>query len=170
MLSWFDSAYHGLPVDYIVLTDRLAFLLLISIMAFIFSRMLRDYTFERYRTGQKHAREISALMEIGRTISSREELATALASIVSETMKLLQADLGFIGVRSGENGKLEIIADSGPVAGGRAVRRRMPHRLYHHGVGQAARDRSGRAGCRRGHGCSPFEALDPARGRAPDRG
>jgi transcriptional regulator with GAF, ATPase, and Fis domain len=115
MLTWFDSAYHAIPIDYIMLTDRLAFLLLISIMAFIFSRMFRDFTFERYRTGQKHVREISALMEIGRTISSREELAKTLASIVSETRKLLQADLGFIGVRTGENGKLDIITETGPV-------------------------------------------------------
>ncbi|HOD15414.1 MAG TPA: sigma 54-interacting transcriptional regulator [Spirochaetota bacterium] len=115
LLSWFDSAYHAIPVDYIVLTDRLAFLILISIMALFFSRMLRDFTFERYRTGQKHIREISSLMEIGRTISSREELAKTLVSIVSEAKKLLQADLGFISVRTGEDGKLDIISETGPV-------------------------------------------------------
>ena len=116
MLSWFDSVYHALPVDYIMLTDRLAFLLLISIIALIFSRMLRDYTFERYRTGQKHGREISALMEIGRTISSREELAKTLASIVAEVRKLLLADLGFIGAMNRETGKMEIITETGPAA------------------------------------------------------
>ena len=116
MLSWFDLAYHAIPVDYIMLTDRLAFLLLISIIALIFSRMLRDYTFERYRTGQMHIQEISALMEIGRTISSRDELAKTLASIVAEARKLLQADLGFIGVMSRETGKMEIITEAGPAA------------------------------------------------------
>ncbi len=115
MLSWFDSAYHAIPVDYIVLTDRLAFLILISVMALFFSRMLRDFTFERYRTGQKHVREISSLLEIGRTISSREELAKTLMSIVSEARKLLQADLGFISVRTAEKGELDIITDTGPV-------------------------------------------------------
>ena len=116
MLSWFDSAYHAIPVDYIMLTDRLAFLLLISIIAFIFSRMLRDYTFERYRTGQKHVREISALMEIGRTISSREELAKTLASIVAEARKLLQAELVFIGIMNRETGTLDIVTETGPAA------------------------------------------------------
>jgi len=75
MLTWFDWKYHQNAVDYIMLTDRLAFLLLISILGLGFSRMLRDYIFARYQMGEKHVKEISTLMEIGRKISSREELA-----------------------------------------------------------------------------------------------
>ncbi|MBN2159099.1 MAG: sigma 54-interacting transcriptional regulator [Spirochaetes bacterium] len=112
MLSWFDMKYHGIPVDYIMVTDRLAFLLLISIVSMVFSRMLRNYTFDRYRMGQKHVKEIASLMEIGRKISSREELARTLANIVSEMKKILQSDLEFIGIADGQTGAVEIITAS----------------------------------------------------------
>ena len=112
MLTWFDWKYHQNAVDYIMLTDRLAFLLLISILGLGFSRMLRDYIFARYQMGEKHVKEISTLMEIGRKISSREELAKTLAKIVMEMKKLLQADVGFVCIDNRESGRMEVVSDS----------------------------------------------------------
>jgi Nif-specific regulatory protein len=112
MLSWFDWEYHQNAVDYIMLTDRLAFLLLISILGLGFSRMLRDYIFARYQMGEKHVKEISTLMEIGRKISSREELAKTLVKIVMEMKKLLQADIGFVYIGNQESGRMEVVSDS----------------------------------------------------------
>ncbi|HOT46063.1 MAG TPA: sigma 54-interacting transcriptional regulator [Spirochaetota bacterium] len=112
MLSWFDRAYHEVPVDYILVIDRLAFLLLISVMGLVFSRMLGDYIMAWYQMGEKHVKEIASLMEIGRKISSPEELAKTLGNIAQETNKLLQADRCFMVIRNGRTGSMEVITET----------------------------------------------------------
>ncbi len=115
MLSWFDRAYHQIPIDYILLMDRLAFFFLISVMGLAFSRMLGDYILAWYRMGEKHVREISSLMEIGRKISSRDELTKTLVNIAAETNKLLQCDRSFIILKNVQSGIMDMVSESGAV-------------------------------------------------------
>ncbi len=75
--------------------------------------MLGDYILAWYQMGEKHVREISSLMEIGRKISSREELAKTLANIVAETNKLLQCDRSFIVLKNARSGMMEVVTESG---------------------------------------------------------
>ncbi len=114
-LAWFDLAFHRIAVDFIQVTDRMAFLLLVSVMGIAFSRMMRDYIFARYRMGEKHLREMTSLMEIGRKISSREELSKTLANIARETGELLQAERCFVAVTGEGDGTMEIITEAGPL-------------------------------------------------------
>ncbi|HNW28742.1 MAG TPA: sigma 54-interacting transcriptional regulator [Spirochaetota bacterium] len=112
MLSWFDLTYHEVPVDYILVIDRLAFFFLISVMGLAFSRMLGDYIMAWYQMGEKHVKEIASLMEIGRKISSHEELAKTLSNIALETNKLLQTDRCFMVLRNGRSGSMEVITET----------------------------------------------------------
>ncbi len=112
MLSWFDQAYHQIPIDYIMVIDRLAFFFLISVMGLAFSRMLGDYIMAWYQMGEKHVKEISSLMEIGRKISSHEELTKTLINIVLETKKLLQPERCFIVIRNSRSGTMEVVTES----------------------------------------------------------
>ncbi len=112
MLSWFDRTYHHIPIDYIMVIDRLAFFFLISVMGLVFSRMLGDYILAWYQMGEKHVKEISSLMEIGRKISSYEELAKTLTNIALETNKLLQSDRCFIVIRNNRTGSMEVITET----------------------------------------------------------
>lgn len=116
MLSWFDQNYHQIPVNYIMVIDRLAFFFLISVMGLVFSRMLGDYIMAWYQMGEKHVKEISSLMEIGRKISSHEELTKTLTNIALETDKLLQTDRSCIIVRGGRPGAMEVITGSKAVS------------------------------------------------------
>ena len=112
MLSWFDRTYHEIPVDYILVIDRLAFFFLISVMGLVFSRMLGDYIMAWYQMGEKHVKEIASLMEIGRKISSREELAKTLGNIAQETKKLLATDRCFMVLRGARSGSMEVITET----------------------------------------------------------
>jgi Nif-specific regulatory protein len=112
MLSWFDRAYHQIPIDYIMVIDRLAFFFLISVMGLVFSRMLSDYILAWYQMGEKHVKEISSLMEIGRKISSHEELAKTLTNIVLETKKLIRSDRCFIVIRNNRSHVMEVVTES----------------------------------------------------------
>lgn len=112
MLALFDSTYHQIPINFIMLTDRLAFLFLITLIGLMFTRMIKGYTFSRYLMSEKHITEISSLLEIGRKISSRDNLARILTNIAGETKKLLQADLSCIILINSITGKLDITFDT----------------------------------------------------------
>ncbi|MBU0992850.1 MAG: sigma 54-interacting transcriptional regulator [Proteobacteria bacterium] len=73
-------------------------ILMVTAMATLFTRGFRNVILSSYFNLEKHAKEISTILKLSKTISSKEELKNILSNIADELKELLSSDFTRISI------------------------------------------------------------------------
>ncbi len=94
----FDFYYFHIQHDYYLLSERFVALSSITVLSVILIRRFKNVVMTGYKLMEQRVQDISAILKIGKKVSTKEELEKILEKITREALNLLNSDLSMIGI------------------------------------------------------------------------